>query len=109
VYGVLTVTHPSIYYRAGILLSSEERTSLEAEVCSPHCVFFLDPEEVAWEDLIPGPLKYNLQNLSNPIAIREDKSIIFLLQPALLMLSIYESPIFYAERTTSPARKSRFK
>lgn len=70
--------HPPIYDRAGLHLSSEERTRLEAEGRSPQWRFLFDPEEVALEDLIRGPLKYSLQNLSDPIVIWKDNSISFL-------------------------------
>jgi glutamyl-tRNA synthetase len=74
---------PPLYDRTALQLSSQERSRLEAQGRAPHWRFLLDPEEIMWEDLIRGPLKYNLQSLSDPIVIREDNTISFLLAGAI--------------------------
>ena len=63
---------PPIYDRAALALSAEDRARLEAEGRRPHWRFKLLPGEIAWDDLVRGPVAFQGENLSDPVLLRED-------------------------------------
>lgn len=68
----LAAGRPPIYDRAALGLSEEDRAKLEAEGRRPHWRFKLAPGEIAWDDLVRGPVSFEGENLSDPVLIRED-------------------------------------
>ncbi len=63
---------PPIYDRASLHSPHhEDRT--------PHWRFLLSLEPVTWEDQVRGRVSYHAKNLSDPIVVREDGSISYLL------------------------------
>src|SRR3546814_1781997 len=68
----LSAGRPPIYDRAALALSEAEKARLEAEGRRPHWRFRLLPGEVAWEDLVRGPVAFQGENLSDPVLLRED-------------------------------------
>lgn len=68
----LSAGRPPIYDRAALALSEAEKARLEAEGRRPHWRFRLLPGEVAWEDLVRGPVAFQAENLSDPVLLRED-------------------------------------
>jgi glutamyl-tRNA synthetase len=79
---------PPIYDRAGLKLSREERSKLEAEGRKPHWRFRLpntsvehglapQPTIVSWNDLIRGDQMVDLGSLSDPVLIRADGTFLY--------------------------------
>jgi glutamyl-tRNA synthetase len=68
----LAAGRPPIYDRAALNLSDADRAKLEAEGRRPHWRFKLEPGEIAWDDLVRGPVSFQSENLSDPVLIRED-------------------------------------
>jgi len=68
----LSAGRPPIYDRAALGLSDADRAKLEAVGRRPHWRFKLAPGEIAWEDLVRGPVSFQGENLSDPVLIRED-------------------------------------
>jgi glutamyl-tRNA synthetase len=79
---------PPIYDRAGLKLTPEERSSLEAEGQKPHWRFRLanteTPESLVpvptmanWNDLIRGDQMVDVGSLSDPVLIREDGTALY--------------------------------
>ncbi|WP_193371463.1 glutamate--tRNA ligase [Pelagibius marinus] len=68
----LAAGRPPIYDRGALNLSDEDRAKLEAEGRRPHWRFKLEPGEIAWDDLVRGPVSFQGENLSDPVLIRED-------------------------------------
>lgn len=74
---------PPIYDREGLHLSEQRRQQKETEGRKPHWRFLLKEGEAAWEDLMRGSLRYDVRTVSDPIVVREDGTISFLLAGAV--------------------------
>ena len=70
---------PPVYDRAGLKLTEEERSRLEAEGRKPHWRFRLDGRVVEWNDLIRGPQHIDTTGLSDPVLVREDGTYLYTL------------------------------
>ncbi len=68
----LAAGRPPIYDRAALELSDADRARLEADGRRPHWRFRLLAGEIAWDDLVRGPVAFQGENLSDPVLIRED-------------------------------------
>lgn len=68
----LAAGRPPIYDRAALSLSDADKAKLEAEGRRPHWRFKLVQGEIAWEDLVRGPVAFHGENLSDPVLVRED-------------------------------------
>ncbi|TWB63613.1 glutamate--tRNA ligase [Nitrospirillum viridazoti] len=63
---------PPLYDRAALRLTDADRARLEGEGRRPHWRLKLDHTPVAWDDLVRGPQRFQGQDLSDPVLIRED-------------------------------------
>ena len=63
---------PPIYDRASLNLSDEQKQAYEAQGRKPHWRFRLKHTPIIWNDLIRGEVKFNGNDLSDPVVIRED-------------------------------------
>ena len=70
---------PPIYDRAGLKLTAQERTALEAEGRKAHWRFMLEPRVVAWSDLVRGDAHIDCASQSDPVLVREDGSYLYTL------------------------------
>lgn len=70
---------PPLYDRASLTLSDEQKTALEAEGKKPHYRFLLEHTPIEWDDLIRGHTHFEGKHLSDPILIREDGSMTYIL------------------------------
>lgn len=68
---------PPIYDREALNYTKEDIARFEAEGRKPHYRFKLNPGEICWNDVVRGMVKYEAQNLSDPIIIREDGSYLY--------------------------------
>jgi glutamyl-tRNA synthetase len=68
----LAAGRPPIYDRAALGLSDAEKARLEAEGRRPHWRFRLLAGEIAWDDLVRGPVAFQAENLSDPVLLRAD-------------------------------------
>ncbi|MFQ5939852.1 MAG: glutamate--tRNA ligase [Alphaproteobacteria bacterium] len=68
----LAAGRPPIYDRAALELKEDERKRLETEGLRPHWRFLLEPGEIAWDDLVRGPVRFDSANLSDPVLVRAD-------------------------------------
>lgn len=74
---------PPIYDRASLKLSKEDHGKLLAEGRKPHYRFLLADELIEWNDLIRENIQFHAKNLSDPIVIREDGSMTYILCSAI--------------------------
>ena len=70
---------PPIYDRAGLKLSKEEHEEFLAQGRKPHYRFLLKDEAIEWNDLVRGDIQFQAKNLSDPIVIRGDGSMTYIL------------------------------
>ncbi|MBQ8869839.1 MAG: glutamate--tRNA ligase [Alphaproteobacteria bacterium] len=68
---------PPIYDRQALNYTQEDIAKFEAEGRKPHYRFKLIQGEIAWNDVVRGWVKYEAQNLSDTIIIREDGSYLY--------------------------------
>ncbi|MEO5335903.1 MAG: glutamate--tRNA ligase [Magnetospirillum sp. WYHS-4] len=70
---------PPVYDRAALGLTEDQRRALEAEGRRPHWRFRLDDADIAWTDLVRGPVHFQGGHLSDPVVIREDGTFLYML------------------------------
>ena len=70
---------PFIYNRANYPTSAEKEAEYKAQGRQPHWRFALNPGEIAWEDSARGPVKFDAENISDPVLIRGDGSYLYTL------------------------------
>jgi glutamyl-tRNA synthetase len=70
---------PPVYDRGALKLSDAERAALEATGKRPHWRFKLNDEPVQWVDGVRGQVTIPVHDLSDPVVIREDGSLLYML------------------------------
>ena len=68
---------PPIYDRSALKLTSNQIENLIKEGKTPHWRFKLEDEIIEWQDLIKGEVSFDSKNLSDPVLIREDGSLLY--------------------------------
>ncbi|MGE0224669.1 MAG: glutamate--tRNA ligase [Acetobacteraceae bacterium] len=63
---------PTVYDRAMLRLTPEQRAAAEASGKRPHWRFRLSDRTLAWHDMIQGPRQAKLPAVSDPILVRAD-------------------------------------
>ncbi len=74
---LLSSGKPPIYDRSSLKLTKKDIEKNLNEGKKPHWRFKLVDEIISWEDLIKGKVSFNSKNLSDPILIREDGSLLY--------------------------------
>lgn len=70
---------PPIYDRAALRITEAKKLEYQSLGKKPHYRFKLDDELIHWQDVIKGEVKYEPANLSDPIVIKEDGSMTYML------------------------------
>lgn len=70
---------PPIYDRAALALADEHKRALDAEGRRPHWRFLLRHEDIAWNDMVRGPVQFRGDNLSDPVVVRADGTFLYML------------------------------
>ncbi|MBM3582502.1 MAG: glutamate--tRNA ligase, partial [Alphaproteobacteria bacterium] len=70
---------PPIYDRAALNLTAAERDKLIAEGRKPHWRFKLEDQDVAWDDAVRGPQRFEGRHMSDPVVLREDGAFLYML------------------------------
>lgn len=88
---------PPIYDRAALKLSEEQIHNYSQQGRKPHYRFLLEHKEISWQDLIKGEIKYHGAYLSDPVVIRADSSMTYMLCSAIDDIDYDISHIFRGE------------
>ncbi|QQV74927.1 Glutamate--tRNA ligase 1 [Rickettsia tillamookensis] len=70
---------PPIYDRASLNLTEEQTQKYIEQGRKPHYRFLVNHEPISWRDMIKGEVKYDGKALSDPIVIRADGSMTYML------------------------------
>lgn len=70
---------PPIYDRAALKLSEEQQQKYLAQGRTPHYRFLLTDNPISWDDYVRGTVHFEAHNLSDPILIRGDGSMTYML------------------------------
>ncbi|WP_032139561.1 glutamate--tRNA ligase [Rickettsia tamurae] len=70
---------PPIYDRASLNLTEEQTKKYIEQGRKPHYRFLVNHEPISWHDMIKGEVKYDGKALSDPIVIRADGSMTYML------------------------------
>ena len=70
---------PPIYDRSALNLSLEAVASYEIQGRKPHYRFLINDEDIIWHDMVKGEIKYHGAKLSDPVIIRSDGSMTYML------------------------------
>ena len=74
---LLSLGKPPIYDRNSLKLNQSEIEKLISSGKKYHWRFKLEDEKIFWNDLIKGEVVFDSKNLSDPILIREDGSLLY--------------------------------
>tara|TARA_Y100001970_G_C14251131_1_gene871962 strand:+ start:3347 stop:4684 length:1338 start_codon:yes stop_codon:yes gene_type:complete len=74
---LLSLGKPPIYDRSSLKLDKSKINQLIESGKKHHWRFRLDDEKISWNDLIKGTVVLDSKNLSDPILIREDGSLLY--------------------------------
>ncbi len=74
---------PPIYDRAGLSLGEDEKKAFEDQGRQPHWRFRLDHADIAWDDLVRGPVHFHGEHLSDPVLVRGDGTFLYMLPSAI--------------------------
>ena len=74
---LLSSGKPPIYDRSSLDLSEEVINQKIKSGNKPHWRFKLDTDEIAWKDLIKSDVSFDPKNLSDPVLIREDGTLLY--------------------------------
>ena len=75
----LSAGKPPIYDRSSLSLSAEQIAKYEKQGRKPHYRFLIKDEEIIWNDLVKGDIRYQGSNLGDPVIIREDGTMTYML------------------------------
>lgn len=70
---------PPVYDRAALKLTATEVEKFEAEGRQPHWRFLLKDHPVEWDDGVRGKVSIPVRELSDPVLLREDGSLLYTL------------------------------
>lgn len=70
---------PPIYDRSALSLTEAQISNYIQDGRKPHYRFLISHKSIMWQDMVKGLVKYEGKNLSDPIVIREDNSMTYML------------------------------
>jgi glutamyl-tRNA synthetase len=74
---------PPIYDRSALQLTKEQIAEYIQQGKQPHYRLKLDHESIEWNDLVRGKIHFEGKNLSDPILIREDGSMTYMISSVI--------------------------
>ena len=76
---LLRIHKAPIYDRAALQLSDEQKQNFEKQGIQPHWRYKLDHSDITWVDEVRGPITVNTSNISDPILIRSNGTMTYLI------------------------------
>jgi glutamyl-tRNA synthetase len=75
----LSSGRPPIYDRTSLHISEAQRLEYEKAGRKPHYRFLINDTAIEWNDMVKGPIHYDGKYISDPIVIREDGTMTYML------------------------------
>lgn len=75
----LAAHKPPLYDRAALSLTDQQKEDYIAQGRKPHYRFLMDNNVIAWNDMVKGDVKYEGQHIGDPILIRENGSMTYMI------------------------------
>jgi len=75
----LSSGRPPIYDRAALNLTDAQKQKYKDSGRTPHYRFKLEGSKIEWNDLVKGNLHFEAGNISDPIVIREDGTMTYMI------------------------------
>jgi glutamyl-tRNA synthetase len=75
----LSAGKPPIYDRSALKLREAQKADYESSGRKCHYRFLVNDEAIEWNDIVKGTVHYEGKNISDPIVIREDGSMTYML------------------------------
>ena len=75
----LSTGKPPIYDRAALNLSQTQIATYGNQGRKPHYRFLINDADIMWQDMIKGEIRYHGSKLSDPVIIRADGSMTYML------------------------------
>lgn len=75
----LSSGRPPIYDRAALNLTEAQKKKYKESGRAPHYRFKLEGTKIEWNDLVKGNLHFEAGNISDPIVIREDGTMTYMI------------------------------
>ena len=79
----LSSGRPPIYDRAALKLSDAQKQEYKSQGRRPHYRFLLKDTPIVWKDLVRGDMRFEASNLSDPILIREDGTMTYMISSTI--------------------------
>jgi len=70
---------PPIHDRAALKLTTQQIADYEKQGRKPHYRFLINDAEISWDDMVKGKIKYQGAHLGDPVIIRADGSMTYML------------------------------
>ncbi len=70
---------PFIYDRTSLNLNKRDILQFDSEGRKKHYRFKLDHKTITWQDMIKGEISFNSENLSDPILVKSDGEVVYIL------------------------------
>jgi glutamyl-tRNA synthetase len=74
---------PPIYDRAALKLTDEQKQKYRDQGRKPHYRFLLNEDMIVWSDMVKGEMKFDPAHLSDPILVREDGTMTYMISSTI--------------------------
>ena len=75
----LSAGKPPIYDRSALKLTEDQKADYYKQGRKCHYRFLVNDTPIEWNDMVKGPVRYEGKHISDPIVIREDGSMTYML------------------------------
>lgn len=75
----LSANMPPIYDRTSLNYSASIKDKFREQGRKPHYRFLMNPTPIVWDDMVKGRISYDGSNISDPILVREDGSMTYMI------------------------------
>ncbi|MBP7190371.1 MAG: glutamate--tRNA ligase [Rickettsiaceae bacterium] len=75
----LSAHMPPIYDRSSLRLTQDQKDKFQNQGRKPHYRFLMNDSTIEWNDMVKGTMKYESHNIGDPILVREDGTMTYMI------------------------------